>query len=181
MRDVVTTTDFYSCARVAARRNAGLRGDEDGMQEAACGAWAAKEKFLREGLTETKTGLRGYMVGGADLKLRKYVAKLARRTAHEAHVVDETLPDVSMPLRFEEVERRAVIAAVLDELDAKVGGTHAFVARQLLDEETATKVFQRETDRLGFLAETVGATRSAVAQMVDTLVEVFRRRAQQQA
>lgn len=147
------------------------------MQEAATGAWRAKCGFKELGLPETKSGLKGYMVVGAGFGLRKYVAKLAKREAHEVpgEILDTT-PDDFGALRYEEIESRSVISSVLDELDAKVGGTHAFVARQLLDEGTPTKDFHRESDRLNFLADCLGETRSRVQTIIDNLVEVFRKR-----
>lgn len=182
----IKVTDYLTAAKAALsrmvlQRNSGYQSAdrEDCMQEAAFAAARAGTKFDDKGLTETKTGRAGYMTLSANRAGLDFIRKSRRIKGREvvADFSEGTFDSMTTSFgRVEAIERRALIAAVLKEVDSVVGGDHAFLARSLLDHRS-------EAHDIGcpvkFVAATLRKTPTEINRMVDELAAFFSQRSVQ--
>jgi len=152
---------------------------EDVYQEAALAALLAARAFDRRGLEEHgPTGRAGYLFLAAKRRAVGATVEEARRRAQTAALTPSSPAAAYVPRDFEAVERRAVVAAVLDEIRDVHGPLHAGVAMELLDHSSATHALAPRSrhGQVGMVAALLGTTRAVVEQVVDELVVYCRAR-----
>ena len=176
--DSPQTAARAALSRIVLARDSGYQhaDREDILQDATLKAALAERRFLDLGLEPTATGMAGYMVLAARRAALDTIGKLARRRANEAFVEFDAAAPVATHTSYHGVEKRAVVTAVLAEVDDVIGGEHATVARLLLDPTSMAHIGGRPVRAIAaHLRRTVGQ----VNAVVDQLTEYFMTRSPQ--
>jgi hypothetical protein len=154
---------------------------EDALQEAALAAALADESFRRKGLPESRSGRKGYMVLSAQRAGVTVLANAGARRRVETPTEAETLAEVPAPSvgAYEAVERRALVAAVLAEVDQILGSDAYALAHELLGQsETRVLTAGRPHAQLRTAADVLGWTAGKVQSVFYGLEAFFQRRAE---
>lgn len=184
MAQSIKVTDPTSAARAAMSRlvlssNSGWNDADraDALQAAAIAAALASEKFDRLGLEETASGKKGYMVlsarrGGLDWIMKHSLRKKRESATDFSDAENDRFAGNCRSV--EGVERRAVVAAVLTEMDEVVGGDHAAVARALLDHKAPA---YQSSHPVRFLASALRRPAQEIRTLINECACYFKARA----